>query len=62
MLFLAVAAVLLCAALSVGITGLLVWVVCWAFGLEWSWKLAIGVWAVLSLIAGAVKATGGKSS
>ena len=40
----------------------LVWLVCWAFGLSWSWKLAIGIWAVMMLVAAAVKSvnTGSK--
>lgn len=59
-IFQAIALVLLWVALNVGITCLLVWVVCWAFGLTWSLKLAIGVWAALSLIAMAVKSTRGK--
>ena len=32
------------------ITAGLVWVVCWAFSLLFSWKLVIGIWAVLSLL------------
>lgn len=35
----------------------LVWLVCWAFSLAWSWKLSIGVWAAICLISSAVKST-----
>lgn len=47
----------ICLAISFFGTAGLVWVVCWAFGLSWSWKIALGVWAVLCLISGAVKTT-----
>lgn len=38
------------------ITAGAIWVICWAFGLSWSWKFAIGVWLVMALISAAVKA------
>lgn len=44
-------------AISFFSTAGIVWVVCWAFGLLWSWKIALGVWAALCLISGAVKTT-----
>ena len=47
----------ICLAISFFGTAGLVWVVCWAFGLSWSWKIALGVWAALCLISGAVKTT-----
>lgn len=47
----------ICLAISFFCTAGLVWVVCWAFGLTWSWKIALGVWAALCLISGAVKTT-----
>ena len=34
----------------------LVWLVCWAFGWSWSWKLCIGIFAVMLLVSFAVKA------
>ena len=40
-------------------TTLLVYGICWAFSLTFSWKIAFGVWLVTLLIAGCVKSTGG---
>lgn len=37
-------------ALSIGSVGLLYWIVCWAFHLTFSWKIAIGIWAILAII------------
>lgn len=42
--------VLVCYALSFFGTALAVWVVCWAFSLAFSWKIAIGIWVVLALL------------
>ena len=28
----------------------LTWVICWAFGFVFSWKLVIGIWAICILI------------
>lgn len=53
----ATAIIIIALALSLAITGGLVWLVCWAFGWTWSWKIALGVWAVSCLVSGAVKAT-----
>ena len=47
----------ICLAVSFFGTAGLVWVICWAFGLSWNWKIALGVWAALCLISGAVKTT-----
>ena len=47
----------ICLAISFFGTSGLVWVVCWAFGLSWSWEIALGVWAALCLISGAVNTT-----
>lgn len=44
-------------AASLLVTGGLVWLVCWAFGWAWSWKITIGVWAILFLIGTAVKSS-----
>ena len=30
----------------------LVWVVCFAFGLEWSWLISLGIWVILILLKG----------
>ena len=35
----------------------LVWVICWAFGLVFTWKIAIGVWVITLLLSGIFKAT-----
>lgn len=53
----AILIIAICLAISFFGTVGLVWVVCWAFGLSWSWKIALGVWAALCLISGAVKTT-----
>ncbi len=29
----------------------LMWIICWAFSLIFSWKLVIGVWAILVLLS-----------
>lgn len=42
---------------------LVYWILCFAFGLAFSWKIAIGVWAVvvlLRMIVSAAKSTGKK--
>lgn len=38
--------------LSVGITAALVKIVCWAFGIPFMWRYAIGIWALLALVGG----------
>lgn len=35
----------------------LAWLVCWAFSLVFSWKIAIGVWAILALLSGVFNVT-----
>lgn len=42
------------------VTALLVKGICWAFGFTFTWKIAFGIWLVISLISTAVKSTGGK--
>ena len=42
---------------------LVYWIICFAFGLTFSWKIAIGVWAVvvlLRMIMSAAKSSGKK--
>lgn len=39
-------------ALSIGFTGILVKMVCWAFEITFSWKYVIGIWAVAFLLKG----------
>ena len=41
--------------LSIGITAGLVQIVCWAFGLTFMWRYAIGIWALLFLFGGVFK-------
>lgn len=50
-----IAVILITFGLSFLISAGLIWVVCWAFGLAWSWKLALGLWVVMLLISSAVK-------
>ena len=47
-------------AASIGVTGGFVWLVCWAFGFTWSWKLSIGIWAVCALLSAIFKPSGSK--
>ncbi len=51
-----VAGILITFGLSFLISAGLIWVVCWAFGFAWSWKLAVGLWVVMLLVSSAVKA------
>lgn len=44
-------------ALSIGSVGLFYWIVCWAFHLTFSWRICIGVWAVLALLKGIFSTT-----
>lgn len=34
-------------AVSIGLVGLLVKIVCWAFELTFTWKMVVGIWVVL---------------
>lgn len=40
---------------SFGFTALLVKCLCWAFGYTFSWKIAFGIWILLTLVGGAFK-------
>lgn len=40
---------------SFGFTALLVKCLCWAFRYAFSWKIAFGIWILLTLIGGALK-------
>ena len=44
-------------ALSFLFTSGLVWLVCWAFSFTFTWKLAVGVYAVIALLGGVFKNT-----
>ena len=46
--------------LSIMVTAALVKIVCWAFGIPFMWRYAIGIWAVIGLL-GSVFKNGGKS-
>ena len=54
-ILLIVLTVIVCLAISFGISSLLVYIACWAFGFHFTWKLAIGVYVVLALIGGFLK-------
>lgn len=41
--------------LSLGVTAVLVKIVCWAFGLTFRWRYAIGIWAAIALLGGIFK-------
>lgn len=41
--------------LSFAITSGVLWLICWAFGLVFSWKIAFGVWLVLLLLSSFLK-------
>ncbi len=43
-------------AFSFGMTALLVKVICWAFGLTFMWRYALGIWAALSLLSSFLRA------
>lgn len=36
--------------MSLGVTAALVKIVCWAFGLTFRWRYAIGIWAAIALL------------
>ncbi len=50
-------AIALLLAFSFICTAGLFWLVCFAFNLTFSWKYAIGVWAIIFLVSSAVKST-----
>lgn len=41
---------LLCGAVFFLAVALIYWVICFAFGMMFSWKIAVGVWAVIVLL------------
>lgn len=47
--------ILLGLVISYGLTTTLVYLICWAFGISFSFKLALGVWAIICLISGTLK-------
>ena len=46
--------------LSIGLVGVLTKIVCWAFGFAFTWRLAVGVWAVIVMASWAFKPNKGK--
>lgn len=42
---------------SFGFTALLIKCLCWAFGYTFSWKVAFGIWILLTLIGRAFKSS-----
>ena len=50
-----IAVIVICLAISFGISAALVYGICWAFNLTFTWKIAFGVWLVLSLLSGFFK-------
>lgn len=46
--------------LSIGLTGLFLKIACWAFGFTFTWRMAVGVWAVLMLASWALRPSKGK--
>lgn len=46
--------------LGLGITAVLVKIVCWAFGIPFVWRYAIGIWAAIGLL-GSIFKNGSKS-
>ena len=54
--FLIIAAIIAAAlTMSIGITAGLVQIVCWAFGLTFKWRYALGIWAAITLLGGIFK-------
>lgn len=53
----AILLIILALALSFFGTAGVVWLVCWAFGLAWSWEIAISVWAAICHVSSAAKST-----
>lgn len=53
--FAIVVSVIAVLAVSFVLTAGLWYLVCWAFGIAWSWKVSVGVWCALALISSAVK-------
>lgn len=59
-LIILISAILLLLGLDFCITSGLFWVVCWAFGLTFTWKIALGIW-VISIFLAAIFKSGRKN-
>lgn len=57
--FIIVFGVLFFYGLSFGITSALVYGICWAFGIAFTWKLAIGLWFVFIILRSIFNYSGG---
>lgn len=44
-------------ALSFGVTAFIVWGICKCFDFVFTWKLAVGIWLIMTLIEACVKPT-----
>lgn len=58
-----VLAVLIVVLIGLGLVGLsflfsagIIWLICWAFSLTFTWKAAFGFWLLLLLVSGVFKA------
>ena len=56
---LAIVLFLIFEALSFVVSAGIVKLICLCFGLAFSWKLALGIWLILSLLSAFFKSTGG---
>lgn len=56
--------IILLTALCVGISFLLTsgifWLICWAFALTFSWKIAFGVWLIILIVSNIFRKASGK--
>lgn len=48
--FIITTAFIITCAVSFFLTSGLLYVVCWAFGLPWSWKISVGAWVGITLL------------
>lgn len=44
-------------AISFAIVAGLYWVICWAFSLTFSWKIAIGIWVIVTILRNIFKSS-----
>lgn len=62
-IFTVIGLAILFSALYFAAVSIICWIICFAFGMEFSWKLAAGVWAVivlLRMVLSAAKSNGSK--
>ena len=58
-LLITISIIIVAAGLGFLTTAIFVKLICWAFGFIFSWKLVIGIWAILTLISAVFKSNGG---